>query len=642
MHILSAVVPLLLSAAPAAGPADALWSAARAGDTAGIAAALDRGADVNAKSRYEATALFYAADRGHLEAVRLLLSRGADVNLQDTFYRMRPIDLALGNGHVPVALLLLEKGSRSGGHALRAGVEKGDTALVKAALGAPDLDRAALQSALIAAEKEQRAEIAALVKAALDARPADAAPAPAADPPRAGEAPARQSAPAGPPPAPAARTAPRPWPSFRGAGASGNGDGQGAVVDWDLATGRHVLWKTPIPGIANSSPIVWGEKVFVTTAVSRGGDATFRTGLYGDVKPVDDLSEHEFKLYCLDKGSGRVLWERTAHAGAPRVKRHTKASQANSTPATDGRTVVALFGSVGLLVAWDLEGRELWRADTGVLDSGWFFDATYQWGHASSPIIHQGSVIVQADVQERSFVAAWDLASGRLRWRTEREGVSSWGTPAIVSASGRDELVTNGTKVRAYDPATGALLWTLGPNSEVTVATPIVRDGVVYVTGGYPPVRPVYAIKAGARGDISLPAGQEKSDAVAWSNTREGTYIPTPILYGDWLFTCGNNGIVTVYDARTGQRLARTRVGAGGAFSASPVAADGRLYLANEDGEVHVVAADPQLAPIAKNEVKEPIMATPAISDGLIVLRTLGHVYGLGQPPGTSPPSPAR
>jgi outer membrane protein assembly factor BamB len=730
MQILSLVLPLLLSAAPPAGPAEALWSAARSGDTAAIAAALDRGADVNARSRYEATALFYAADRGHLEAVRLLLARGADANLQDTFYRMRPIDLALGNGHVSVALLLLEKGSRSGGHALRTGVEKGDATLVRAALAAPDLDRAALQSALLAAEKEKRAEIAALVKAALDARPAEAGPAYAVDPATlsryagryrsdasglavavdvrngqlvaetAGQPPmtlvptaegtfrvaqmegttvvfagragsvetmtvqqpaattvlAKMAAPdtAAPPVAsapaaaatgalaPAARTAPRPWPSFRGEGGAGNGDGQGAVVDWDLTTGRHVSWKTPIPGIANSSPIVWGEKVFVTTAVSRGGDATFRTGLYGDVKPVDDLSEHEFKLYCLDKGSGRVLWERTAHAGAPRVKRHTKASQANSTPATDGRRVVALFGSVGLLVAWDLEGRELWRADTGVLDSGWFFDATYQWGHASSPIIHQGSVIVQADVQERSFVAAWDLGTGRLRWRTEREGVSSWGTPAIVSAAGRDELVTNGTKVRAYDPATGALLSTLGPNSEVTVATPIVRDGVVYVTGGYPPVRPVYAIKAGARGDISLPAGRDSSEAVAWSNTREGTYIPTPILYGDWLFTCGNNGIVTVYDARTGQRLARTRVGAGGAFSASPVAADGKLYFANEDGEVHVVTADAQLAPVARNDVKEPIMATPAISDGLIVLRTLGHVYGLGRPAGTSPPSPAR
>jgi outer membrane protein assembly factor BamB len=718
MPTLPLALTLLVAAAPAADLREALWSAARAGDTAGIAAALDKGADVNAKSRYDATALFYAADRGHLEAVRLLVARGADVNLQDTFYKMRPLDLALGNEHAAVAALLLEKGSRGGGRALRTGVELDDAALVKAALAAADTDRAALQAALAAAEKEKRAEIAALVKAALDARPPDAAPSYAVDPavlPRyagvyrgeasgltitvllrdgqlvaetAGQPPltlvataeatfrvaqmegatvnfggrggmvesmtvtqpsatlvlarvsnpaaaAAADVPAPPPPAaasvaPAPRTSPRPWPSFRGLGAAGNGDGQGAVAEWDVATGRNVKWKTPVPGIANSSPIVWGDKVFVTTAVSRAGDKTFRTGLYGDVKPVEDLSDHDWKLFCLDKDTGRVLWERTAHSGAPRVKRHTKASQANSTPATDGRRVVALFGSVGLLVAWDVDGKELWRADTGVLDSGWFFDATYQWGHASSPIIYKESVIVQADVQERSYLAAWDLHTGKQLWRSEREGVSSWGTPSVVSAAGRDEVVANGTKIRGYDPATGEVLWTLGPNSEVTVATPISREGIVYVTGGYPPVRPVYAIKAGAKGDISLPQGQESSAAVAWSNTREGTYIPTPVLYGDYLFTCGNNGVVTVYDARTGQRLARSRVGAAGAFSASPVAADGRLYFANEDGEVHVVSADPRLQPIAKNDMKEVIMATPAISGGLIVVRTLGHVYGIG------------
>jgi outer membrane protein assembly factor BamB len=723
--MLSAMLTLLLSlstalsAAPAADFDEALWSAARAGDTAAIAAALDKGADVDAKSRYDATALFFAADRGHLEAVRLLVARGADVNVQDTFYRFRPLDMALMNDHAAVAVLLLEKGSKGGRGALRSGIQLNHVPLVKAALGVADLDRPTLQSALSAAEKDNRTEIADLVKAALAARPPEPAPSYTVDPavlPRytgsyrseasgftvtvavrdgqlvaesAGQPPlalvatgeatfrvpqmegttvvfggrggmvesmtltqpssttvltrvvatAVTTAPV--PPAatapltasltPAPRTTARPWPSFRGLAATGNGDGQGAVADWDVVSGRNVKWKTPIPGIANSSPIVWGDNVFVTTALSKSGDKTFRTGLYGDVKPVQDLSEHEWKLYCLDKGSGRVLWDRTAHAGAPKVKRHTKASQANSTPATDGRRVVALFGSIGLLVAWDLDGKELWRADAGVLDSGWFFDATYQWGHASSPIIYKNSVIVQADVQEHSYIAAWDLATGKRLWRTEREGVSSWGTPAVVSSAGHDELVANGTKIRGYDPATGQPRWTLGPNSEVTVATPVARDGIVYVTAGYPPVRPVYAIKVGAKGDISLPEGKESSEAIAWSNAREGTYIPTPILYGDYLYTCGNNGVVTAYEARTGQRVARTRVGSGGAFSASPVAADGRLYFANEDGEVHVVTADSRLAPIAKNDMKEVIMATPAISGGLIVVRTLGHVYGIGQ-----------
>jgi outer membrane protein assembly factor BamB len=707
---------LLTAQAPTADVNESLWDAARSGDTARVAALLDKGVDVNAKARYNATALFFAADKGHLDTVKLLVARGADVNLQDTFYRFRPIDLALFNDHADVVIFLLEKGSKGGGSVLAQGVRSNNAAIVKAALASSDVDRRALQSALALAEREKRPDLAAPIKAALDALPAEAAPSVTVDPatlqryagryrndatgvvvtisvrngaivsevsgqqpmtyvpssettfraaeidgltiafngrggmiesmrvsrpdgststlPRIAETASAAAPPAASPPVtldPAPRAAARNWPSFRGENASGRGDGQGAVAEWDVATGKNVKWKTTIPGIATASPIVWGDRVFVTTAVSKAGDHSFRTGLYGDVKPVEDLSEHEFKIYCLDKKTGRPLWDRTAHVGAPKVKRHTKSAQSNSTPATDGRRVVAAFGSVGLLVAYDMSGKELWRADLGILDSGWFFDPTYQWGHSSSPIIYRNSVIVQADRQKQSYLAAWDLATGKQLWKTSRdEEISTWGTPSIVTAGGRDELVTNGTKIRAYDPATGRLLWTLGPNSEITVATPIVGDGLVYVTGGYPPVRPIYAIKPGATGDISLAAGKESSETIAWSNTREGTYIPTPILYGGYLFTCGN-GIVSVYDAKTGQRVGRGRLGEGGAFSASPVAADGKLYLANEDGDVHVVRATPTLEPVARNAMKETIMATPAISDGLIIVRTLGHVYGIGR-----------
>ena len=201
------------------------------------------------------------------------------------------------------------------------------------------------------------------------------------------------------PPA-AARTAPQPWPGFRGNNASGNGDGQGAVTEWNVEDGKNVRWKTPIPGFTTASPIVWGDKVFAVTAISSKGDKTFRTGLYGDVAPVEDLSEHTWKIYCLDKATGKILWENVAHVGVPKVKRHTKSTQANSTPVTDGTRVVALFGSIGMLAAWDMNGKPLWKTDVGVLDSGWFFDPTYQWGHSSSPIIHAGKVIVQADVSE--------------------------------------------------------------------------------------------------------------------------------------------------------------------------------------------------------------------------------------------------
>jgi hypothetical protein len=723
---LTLTVLLLMATIAVAGQApqnaanELLFEAARAGDSARIAAALDQGADVNAKARYDVTALIFAAGNGRVDAVKLLLARGADINAQDTFYRARAAEMAIANGYADVAMLLLQNGSKGGDNLMFAGVQADNAALVKAAL-ASDVTRQGLQTAMNIATQMKRDALVPILKAALDALPAaPAPPAFAVDPatlpkyagtyrdgasgftltvtvqdgalsaqgqgqpvlpltPTAdgvfrnaqvnatltfnerggvvesiglvqgaanltlarvtpGAAAADTAATAAAPAAPIASAtrppaAARNWPSFRGDAASGNGDGQRAVADWDVASGKHIKWKTPLPGIANSSPIVWGARVYVTTAISKAGDKSFRTGLYGDVKPSDDVSEHEWKVYALDKASGKIVWERIAFTGPPKTKRHPKGTQANSTPVTDGRRIVAAFGSIGLLAAWDVSGKELWRADLGTLDSGWFFDPTFQWGHSSSPIIYRDSVILQADMQKGSYIAAWDLGTGKQLWKTARaDEIPTWGTPSIVSsAAGRDELVTNGTKIRGYDPATGKLLWTLGPNSEVTVGSPVAGHGLVFVTGGYPPVRPIYAIRPGASGDISLPKGSDSSAAIAWSNASEGTYIPTPVVYGGYLYTLNNNGVVNAYNAETGQRAFRGRVGEGGAFSASPVAADGRLYVASEDGEIHVVTAGPGLAPVAKNDMKEVIMATPAISDGLIIVRTLGHVYGIGQ-----------
>ena len=737
MMLSIAFVWLALTLAPAGNPAQSpatqpsspgplaeeLWAATRAGDVARVTAALDKGADVNAKTRYGATALSFAADRGNLELVRLLLARGANVNAQDTFYQMRAIDMAMINNHAAVVTLLLERGSQGAPAVLAQAVQRGSVPIAAAALASSELTRGQVSNALAAAKKGNNPEILALIEKKLAAMPA--APLPAGVTvdratlqsyvgsyrnedagvaisfalkddqltfvPPAGTGPmtlsaisptsfrvvereglvinfegrggmieravavlnntpqvwtrvAASPAIAAPPPAPAAtppaappvdskpapRTAARNWPGFRGDNAAGNGDGQGAVVEWDVETQQNVRWKTAIPGISNASPVVWGNRVFVVTAVSSAGDKTFRTGLYGDVAPVNDFSEHTWKIYSLDKATGKILWEREAFKGAPKVKRHTKASQANSTPVTDGRRVVAMFGSIGMLAAWDMDGKPLWQVDLGVLDSGWFFDPDTQWGHSSSPLMHDGKVIVQADRQKDSFIAAFDAATGKERWRTARDEISTWGTPTVFRAGAREQIVTNGPKIRGYDPATGKLLWTLGPNSEVTVGTPVVGNGVVYVTGGYPPARPVYAIRPNASGEISLTKDQSSNEVIAWSN-GEGTYIPTPIFYNGVLYTCANNGVVTAYDGETGERLYRARVGGGGSFSASPVAADGRLYFANEDGDVYVARAGRTYEEIAKNEMKEVIMSTPAISDGVMIVRTLGHVYGIGQ-----------
>jgi outer membrane protein assembly factor BamB len=432
------------------------------------------------------------------------------------------------------------------------------------------------------------------------------------------------------PSTPVKRRDPQNWPSFRGPNASGIGDGQGAPVEWDVESGRNVLWKTPIPGLANSSPIVWDGRIFVTTAISAASDETFRIGLYGDVDSVEDLSEHTFKLYALDGKTGKTVWEKTAAAAVPGAKRHFKSTQANSTPVTDGKRVVALFGTIGLLIAYDMDGKELWKADLGVLDAGWFYDETYQWGHASSPVIYDDLVIVQADIYEGSFIAAYKLKDGRRAWKTVRDEVPSWGTPTIYRGAKRDELITNGTTIRGYDPGTGKELWKLGPNSEVTVATPVVADDLFYVTAGYPPVRPIYAIRPGGSGDLSLPEGADASEAVAWSHNRGGTYMPTPIVYGGLLYTCANDGRLTAYDAQTGERLYRQRVGAG-THTASPIAADGRLYFTTEEGAVVVVRAGAEYEELARNEMGEICMSTPAVSDGVLIVRTQKHVYGLGQ-----------
>lgn len=431
------------------------------------------------------------------------------------------------------------------------------------------------------------------------------------------------------------RTDPLPWPSFRGPAASGIGDGQGAPVAWNGEEGKNVRWKTEIPGIALSSPVVWGEKVFVTTAVSDGGDDTFRIGLYGDVDSVEDDSVHTWKLYALSKASGEILWQKDAVTAKPETKRHLKSSQANPTPATDGRYVVAHFGSEGIY-CYTVDGELVWKKDFGVLSSGWFYDASYEWGFSSSPILYDGKVILQTDVQKGSFIAAYDLATGKEIWKTERDEIPTWGTPNVLPTPGDapDEVVTNGTTVRGYSVETGEELWTLAPNSEITVGTPVIAEGMAYVTGGYPPARPIYAIRPGGRGDLSLPEGETASEHIAWSVNPGGTYIPTPIVYRGILYMLNNNGRLAAYDAATGERIYRERVGQADSFSGSPVAADGRLYLTSEQGRTFVVKAGRTYELLETNELGEVVMTTPAISDGLLIFRGMEHVYGLGEDPG--------
>jgi outer membrane protein assembly factor BamB len=422
------------------------------------------------------------------------------------------------------------------------------------------------------------------------------------------------------------------WPMFRGPNAAGVADGSPTAVTWNVATNENILWRTPVEGVAVSSPVVWGDRVFVSAAISSDPSSNIRTGLYGDVEPAKDVSKHVWKLIALDKRTGKVLWERIAHEGVPKTKRHPKSSQATATPVTDGQRVVVSFGSEGLY-AFDMNGKPLWNRDLGVLNAGWFYDPDYEWGIGSSPIIWKNLLIVQCDIQKNSFIAAFDVATGNPVWRTAREEIPSWSTPTVFEAGGRTELVTQATTfTRGYDPSNGKELWRLSGNSEITIPTPIVGPGFVIVTNGYRGVQPIFAIKPGASGDISV-KDDKPGPAFAWNTTRGGPYLPTPIIYGDLLYILQVNGVLAAHNVQTGERIYQERVAGGGSYSASPVAADGKLYLTSEDGDVNVVKAGPKFELLATNHMGQVVMATPAVSDGILIIRGLKDVFAIASKP---------
>ena len=422
------------------------------------------------------------------------------------------------------------------------------------------------------------------------------------------------------------------WPSFRGPEASGIADGQNLPDRWDTKTGENILWRTPSPGLAHSSPVVWGNRIFVTSAVSSDPKATFRPGLYGDGDASKDRTPHRWMIYAIDKQNGKVLWERLALEGEPIEKRHIKSTYANSTPATDGRIVVAWFGSQGVY-AYDFNGRLLWKVDIGRLDLGAYDIPTFEWGPASSPIIWNNLVILQCDTQADSFLLALDASTGQTVWKSDRQELPSWGTPTIATTSTGPQLVTNASNfIRGYDPKTGKELWRLGGSSKITAPTPVFSEDLFVVVSGRAPERPIFVIRPNARGDLTLADGKKSSDAIVWSMTGRGSYMPTPLAYNGTLYVLANNGLFDAYNLKTGAELYRQRLPlVGSGFSASPVAADGKIYLSNEDGEILVIAAGEKFTHIGTNSMGELLMATPALSEGRMYVRSSSSLFAIGK-----------
>ena len=421
------------------------------------------------------------------------------------------------------------------------------------------------------------------------------------------------------------------WPQYRGPSASGVASGSHLPSSWNVETGENVRWHTPIPGLAHSSPVVTGDRVYVATAIA-SKEAELKVGLYGDIGSANDDEAQEWRLLALDKNTGAVLWNQLALKAVPKVRRHTKASHCNSTPATDGRHIVAIFGSEGLF-CFDTEGKLLWRKDLGPMDSGYFASPTAQWGFGSSPILHEGKVIVLCDVQEDSFIAAFDVLDGRELWRTERKDVPTWGTPTLVQTQQRAQLVVNGWhETASYDFANGAKLWTLDGGGDIPVPTPIFAHGLLYLTSAHGSWRPIRAIRPEAAGEITPEDPGSTNAHIAWAHGRKGNYMQTPIVVGDLLFACNDLGILTCFDAKSGtihfsERLSQRGQG----FTASPVSDGRHLYFTSEMGNVFVLAAEAKLRVTGMHPLPETCMATPAISDGMLIYRTRHSLIALSE-----------
>jgi len=420
------------------------------------------------------------------------------------------------------------------------------------------------------------------------------------------------------------------WPQFRGPFANGINESADLPDTWDIQTGENIKWKVRIPGLGHSCPVIWEDKLFVATAISGSGSDSLKVGLYGDIDEVGDRSVHQFKLFCFDKNTGELLWERLAYQGVPKTERHTKSSHANPTPATNGRYIVAFFGSDGLY-CYDFEGKQVWKKDFGKMNAGPWTDPGVEWGFASSPIIHENRVILQCDFLGDGFIASLDLETGEELWRTARDEISTWSTPNFYKQGGHRQVVVNGFEhMGGYDFDSGKELWRLGKGGDAPVPVPVFGHGLIYIHGSHGRYSPIFAIRPEARGDITLEKDSTSNEYIVWSIKRGAAYMPTILIYGPYLYNLRMNGNLSCMDAKTGELIYRERLPEARGITASGIASGGKLYYATEQGDVYVIKAGPEFEVISKNPMDDLIMATPAISGDMLYLRTQHYLVAVG------------
>jgi len=416
------------------------------------------------------------------------------------------------------------------------------------------------------------------------------------------------------------------WPQFRGPEPVGVAEEPNLPDTWSAT--HNVVWKREIPGVGWSSPVVWGDRIFLTSAVSAEPKEPPKKGLYFGGNRGAPSDEHRWMVYSIDWNTGKILWEREVHRGVPKGARHLKNTYASETPVTDGERLYAYFGNHGLFCL-DFKGKLLWSKLWGP------FETRYGWGTAASPVLHGDRLFIVNDNDDQSFLVALDKKTGKELWRVERDEKSNWATPYIWKNERRTEIVTSGTKrIRSYD-LEGKLLWELGGMSSIVIPTPFSRFGLLYVTSGYvgDQVRPAFAIRPGAGGDITLKPGETASQYVAWHLPQGGPYNPSPLVYGEYYYTLLDRGFFTCHNARTGKEIyGRQRIDpAASAFTASPWAYNGKIFVLSEDGDTFVIQAGPEFKVLGKNSLDEMSMATPAIVGGNLILRTASRLYRIGK-----------
>jgi outer membrane protein assembly factor BamB len=404
------------------------------------------------------------------------------------------------------------------------------------------------------------------------------------------------------------------WPQWRGAGANGVSAETGVPMEW--STERNIAWKTAIPGRGRSSPVVWGDRVFLTTDIETGpavghkppqhimNGSPFR---HPDSMGADVL--HRLMVICLDRKSGKMLWQRAAYEGVVADERHKAGSYAAPTPVTDGKAVYAYFGSEGLY-AFDMSGKLLWKYDPGRI-------LTVGMGPGSSPVLAGELVILQCDSSDKSSkLVALHRKTGRVAWQTERPVEITWSTPHVV---GQELITTANDMVISYDVRTGKERWR-GPGVKGNaIPSPVSGKGIVVVSAGYPD-KHAWAFRAGADGKA------------LWEYNKGTAYVPSPIFYGDHVYLVTDRGLITCLDAATGEvKYEGKRAGAGAMVAGSPVAAGDRILLTNEDGETHVIQAGPEFAVLRTNTIGEPVLASAAISNGMIFIRGKDHLFAIAQ-----------